>query len=314
MNFIPLIGKFEITDNSVIFEGRTPTQPTGLEQATTGADPGNIGNLLSDQFFGGGTLQGTIEFTDAKDSACGLMLFYNPLNTSFIEAQLGGTVFASLMGFVNAQWVPYGQAGLGTQIVEGRKYKVRVTAFGSSISIWVDDVQVIATKLPFPLPRGQAGIWCTSKATIKITDFSVEATPATAFVIMQFSTPYNELFTEVIRPVTEELGLSCIRADESFGPGVIIQDVERQILEAQVVIADITPANSNVYYEVGYAHALQKPTILIAEKTTDLPFDVSPFRVLFYENSIAGKRKVEAGLKNHLKAILQSAGMTTAAR
>ena len=131
--------------------------------------------------------------------------------------------------------------------------------------------------------------------------------------MLQFSAPYNELFAEVIRPVTKELGLTCIRADESFGPGVIIQDIERQILEAQIVIADITPANSNVYYEVGYAHALQKPTILIAEKTTDLPF-VSPFRILFYENSIAGKTKVEEGLRNHLKAILQSAGMTTAAR
>jgi hypothetical protein len=136
MNFIPLLGKFEITNGSIIFEGRTPTQPT------TGADLGNIGNLLSDQFFGGGTLQGTIEFTDAKDSACGLMLFYNPLNTSFIEAQLGGIPFASLWSFVNPRWESYAQTGLGTQIVEGRKYKVRVTALGSSVSIWVDGVQV----------------------------------------------------------------------------------------------------------------------------------------------------------------------------
>jgi hypothetical protein len=148
---------------------------------------------------------------------------------------------------------------------------------------------------------------------ITIRDFSVDAVQPTAFAIMQFSAPYNELYAEVIRPLTEELGLTCIRADESFGPGVIIHDIERQILEAQVIIADITPANSNVYYEVGYAHALQKPTILIAEKTTDLPFDVSPFRVLFYENSIAGKTKVEAGLRNHLKAILQIDGTAATA-
>ena len=120
MNFIPLIGKFEITNSSVIFEGRTATQPTtGAEQSTAGADPGNVGNLLSDRFFGGGTIQGTIEFTDAKDSACGLMLFYNPHNQSFIEAQLGGIAFASLMGFVNGQWTWYAQTGLGSQIVGG---------------------------------------------------------------------------------------------------------------------------------------------------------------------------------------------------
>ena len=70
------------------------------------------------------------------------------------------------------------------------------------------------------------------------------------------------------------------------------------------LIADITPANRNVYYEVGYAHAVGKDTILVAEKPTELPFDLSPFRVLFYENSIAGKAKVEAGLRKHLVAIL----------
>jgi len=70
------------------------------------------------------------------------------------------------------------------------------------------------------------------------------------------------------------------------------------------VIAEITPANPNVYYEIGYAHALNKPTILIAERATELPFDVSPFRVLFYENTIAGKKRIEEGLRRHLEAIL----------
>jgi hypothetical protein len=302
MNLIPLLGSFEIKDSTVVFNGGTAADPTGRNLL-------QVGNLLSDQFFGGGTLRATVEFSEVSDSACGLILFYQPLNQSFIEAQLGGPGFVSVWTFVNSQWTEHGRAGMGSQIVPGREYKLRVNARGSSVSMWVDDVQLLATALPFPLPRGQAGIWCRSKETITITDFHVEARHPTAFAIMQFSAPYNELYTEVVRPVSEQFGLTCLRADESFGPGVIIQDIERQILEAQVVIADITPANSNVYYEVGYAHALQKPTILIAEKATDLPFDVSPFRVLFYENSIAGKAKVEAGLRNHLRAILESGGL-----
>jgi hypothetical protein len=86
---------------------------------------------------------------------------------------------------------------------------------------------------------------------------------------------------------------------------VIIQDITRQLLEAQAVIAEISPANPNVYYEVGFAHALNKPTILIADKETKLPFDVSPFRVLFYENSIPGRSRFEEGLRGHLSAIFQ---------
>ncbi len=56
----------------------------------------------------------------------------------------------------------------------------------------------------------------------------------------------------------------------------------------------------------GYAHALKKPTILVADrdKLAKLPFDVSPFRTLFYQNSIGGKKKVEEGLRKYLEAIV----------
>jgi len=57
---------------------------------------------------------------------------------------------------------------------------------------------------------------------------------------------------------------------------------------------------------LGYAHALGKPTILLAERGKGpLPFDISGYRVLFYENTIAGKKQVEEGLRKHLTAILR---------
>jgi nucleoside 2-deoxyribosyltransferase len=60
-----------------------------------------------------------------------------------------------------------------------------------------------------------------------------------------------------------------------------------------------------VFYELGYAHALRKPTILLADSSKDLPFDVRGYRCIFYENSIGGKRKVEEQLRKHLEAILR---------
>jgi hypothetical protein len=59
-----------------------------------------------------------------------------------------------------------------------------------------------------------------------------------------------------------------------------------------------------VFYEVGYAHAIAKPTVLLAQTDTPLPFDVSGFRVIFYTDSIAGKRIVERELRLHLQSIL----------
>ena len=122
---------------------------------------------------------------------------------------------------------------------------------------------------------------------------------------MQFSTPYNELYDEVIAPICDQSKIKAIRADQIYGPEIIIADIMKQINESKIVIAEISSANPNVYYEIGYAQAMGKPIILIAEQGTKPPFDVSPFRILFYENSIPGKKRVEEGLKKHLQAILE---------
>ena len=71
-----------------------------------------------------------------------------------------------------------------------------------------------------------------------------------------------------------------------------------------MVIADITPNNPNVFYEVGFAHGIEKPTILLSDRSREkLPFDISGFRLLFYDNTIGGKSVVEASLRKHLEAI-----------
>jgi hypothetical protein len=122
---------------------------------------------------------------------------------------------------------------------------------------------------------------------------------------MQFSEPYKQLYEEVIKPVVEAFELRAYHVGEVFGPGIILNDIAQGIVEAEVVIAEITPANQNVFYELGYSHALNKPTILLAERGKQLPFDVSGYRVLFYDNTIAGKKQIEDGLRRHLEAIMR---------
>jgi hypothetical protein len=60
-----------------------------------------------------------------------------------------------------------------------------------------------------------------------------------------------------------------------------------------------------LFYELGYAHALDKPTILLAQRDAELPFDIRSYRVIFYENSIGGKALVEESLPRHLSSILK---------
>jgi nucleoside 2-deoxyribosyltransferase len=122
---------------------------------------------------------------------------------------------------------------------------------------------------------------------------------------MQYGQPYDSVYTEVIKPVCEDLGLAALRADDVQKPGIILQDIVRSILESDVIIAEITPPNPNVFYELGYAHALSKNTILLAERGKELPFDIRSYRCIFYDNTIRGKREVEAALRKHLGSIFR---------
>lgn len=297
--WIPLIGDVTIENDTVRYVG--PPARTESGQVVQ-----SIGLVLSDQDYGGGTIAGDVRFTTVSDlTHVGFILYYEPQSQSFIEVQLGGAYFCSVWSQVNRQWTNYGGIGTGDQLTPDRTYRLEAWASGSAVKVSVDGVRVLSSTLPVPLPASQSGLYFHGETEITVSKFKVTSTKPKAFVVMQFTPPYNELYEQVIGPVCQEFGLQAERADEHSGPGVIIQDIERQILEARVVIADITPANLNVYYEVGFAHALKKDTILIAEKPTELPFDVSPFRILFYENSIAGKAKVEEGLRRHLDAIQQ---------
>jgi hypothetical protein len=121
---------------------------------------------------------------------------------------------------------------------------------------------------------------------------------------MQFTEDFNALYTEVIKPVCEEFGYEAVRADDIYTSGLIIREITQNIQDASVIIADITPNNQNVYCEVGYAHGLNKATILLSDRKQErLPFDISGFRTLFYENSISGKSQVEESLRKHLLSL-----------
>lgn len=119
---------------------------------------------------------------------------------------------------------------------------------------------------------------------------------------LHIGTPVSNLRNWGVKPP----GILIVyRADEGLGTGLILNDIISAIKNSALVIADITPDNPNVFYEVGFAHALNKPTILLNEKKQreKLPFDISGFRTIFYDNSIGGKKMVEEKLDQFIANI-----------
>lgn len=297
-NWVSLIGKFVQDEEIIRFGGGTVDYEGSPYPA--------IGTYICDQQFSGGTISADIKFSSIDDdSTCEIIANFDPALRSLLNVGIGGGTMYAIRHFGNT-WTNLVSIGDRSNMEPNRSYKVCVELSGSRLSLSVDNVQVAVATVPLFLPQGQVGIWTRGRSDIEISNYHVIAERPKIFVIMQFSSPYNEIYRNVLKIVCDDLNLQAIRADETTGPGLIIADVEREIIESRAVIAEITPANPNVFYEVGFAHAINKPTILLAEKGTQLPFDVSPFRVLFYENSISGKGALEEGLRNHLSAVLHA--------
>ncbi len=113
------------------------------------------------------------------------------------------------------------------------------------------------------------------------------------FVVMGFGTKtdyatgrkldLNKSYRLLIKPVVEEKGLICIRADEIRHSGTIDVPMYRELLQADVVIADLSTANVNAFYELGIRHALRpQTTIVISEDKMAYPFDLNHIKITSY--------------------------------
>lgn len=109
-----------------------------------------------------------------------------------------------------------------------------------------------------------------------------------AFVAMCFDDRLSHVYHKVIRPVLEEFGFECVRADEICKSGVIVDQIRREIEKSRVVICDLTFENPNVFYELGMAHYMDKDTIMLSQTPANVPFDVRHFRVLDYRDDKIG--------------------------
>jgi nucleoside 2-deoxyribosyltransferase len=73
-----------------------------------------------------------------------------------------------------------------------------------------------------------------------------------------------------------------VRGDDLFSPTDILEDIWQSINAADFVIADITGRNPNVLYELGIAHTLAKPVLILSKEAADIPIDLATRRVILY--------------------------------
>lgn len=111
-----------------------------------------------------------------------------------------------------------------------------------------------------------------------------------AFVLMPFDESFDDIYKLGIKETASQLGIKAERVDEQIFQEGILERIYRQIEAADLVIADMSGQNPNVFYEVGYAHAKEKLCILMTKNASDIPFDLKHHRHIVYADSINGLR------------------------
>lgn len=113
------------------------------------------------------------------------------------------------------------------------------------------------------------------------------STAKSCFVIMPFGVPWDDYYSQIYSPAISDAGIQPVRADEVFRAGSILQDIVNLLSDCSLVLADITDNNRNVHYELGLAHAIGKPTVLVAPRDLNLFFDIGQERMITYSKDNA---------------------------
>ncbi len=137
-----------------------------------------------------------------------------------------------------------------------------------------------------------------------------ESPKPTCFVIQSFDGGmYDRRYKETIRPALIKADVDPQRADEILGLNPVIDKIETAIESASICIAEVSEDNPNVWLELGYALALDRPTVILCDKSKrqKLPFDIQHRPIIFYRtDSRSGYEELETKIIKWIKNELET--------
>ena len=97
---------------------------------------------------------------------------------------------------------------------------------------------------------------------------------------------HSDLFLEnIVSPAIEGFGFKVVRADNISKAGMITSQIIDYIVNAGLVICDLSFHNPNVFYELSLRHSTKKPTVHIIRKKDGIPFDINDFRTIIIDDT-----------------------------
>jgi predicted aspartyl protease len=185
------------------------------------------------------------------------------------------------------------QAGLADKGVlvssSGFTQDARLVAETSGIElITIDDLRqtLVARGMPAPILH---------PTKVDIQSPPAKRTPTSSpkvFVVMPFATDFDDIYHLGVREVVASIGGSCERADELQYVGGIIEKIYSSIKTADIIVAEVSIPNPNVYYEIGFAHALNIPVVLLTKDVKASPFDLRGYNHIVYTSIVELRQRL----------------------
>ena len=129
--------------------------------------------------------------------------------------------------------------------------------------------------------------------------------PKLVAVMMPFA-PAFDIVYETIQAAVTDAGLQCVRAADIWQHDHVMGDILSILWRSQIVIADLTGKNPNVFYEAGLAHALPRSTVLLTQTAEDIPFDLQSIRYLAYGLGTSQRALLRKQLAERLTTLVSS--------
>ena len=123
---------------------------------------------------------------------------------------------------------------------------------------------------------------------------------------MSFAPKFDPIYKVICEALKNNNGKQCkwSRIDQKQKPGIIIENIKREIIGADLIIADVTDLNPNVLYELGMAHfekGCSNCILLTQSSIEDLPFDLKHLHVFKYTDSIEGADKLKTFIRRTIR-------------
>lgn len=142
-----------------------------------------------------------------------------------------------------------------------------------------------------------------------------------AFVIMPFNEKFDDIYQIGIKQTAKKSGVNAYRLDEELFDEGMLDKIYKEIETSDFIIADLSDKNPNVFYELGYAHAIGKLCILTTKDAFNIPFDLKHKRHIVYGDSIVhlseqlekniewAKKEIESQKNNPFEIELKTDGV-----